>query len=68
MPMFDFRCQDCGHVFEELVSNSAAPPPCPKCESTKTLRMLSKFSVKTGGGGGSTSSYSPPKSNCTSFG
>lgn len=70
MPMFDFRCEACGHIFEELVSSSSQTPECPKCQSSKVARLLSRFSVRTGtSGGGSV----PPvggghKHSCNSFG
>lgn len=42
MPMYEYRCRDCGHAFEELRKlDDAASPPCPKCTSAKTERRLS---------------------------
>jgi putative FmdB family regulatory protein len=38
--IFEFECEECGHEFEELVDTKAKPPPCPKCESTKTRRIM----------------------------
>ena len=29
MPIYTFRCTRCEHVFEELQTISATPPPCP---------------------------------------
>ena len=32
MPMFEYACPNCGHVFEKLVlARSAKTPECPKC-------------------------------------
>jgi len=31
MPMYDFKCQVCGHVFERLVKMDAPPPACERC-------------------------------------
>ncbi len=69
MPMFDFRCDACGHVFEELVTSSAQVPECPKCHSSKVARLLSRFAVRTGG----TTTAAPAsgggrKHSCNSFG
>ena len=34
MPLLKFKCCDCGHVFDELVSSSAtANVACPSCEA-----------------------------------
>ena len=39
MPIYDFRCVKCGHVFELLVRTTALPP-CPECKGA-TKRLLS---------------------------
>ena len=31
MPIFVYRCADCGHTFERLVPRDAAAPECPAC-------------------------------------
>lgn len=31
MPIYDFRCPDCGHVFEKIVASSASKAECSKC-------------------------------------
>jgi putative FmdB family regulatory protein len=31
MPMYDFRCTKCEHVFEEVTKSDAPPPACPQC-------------------------------------
>lgn len=42
MPIREFLCRDCGHVYEELVSqNAIETEPCPQCESTKTEKLIS---------------------------
>jgi putative FmdB family regulatory protein len=51
MPLFDFACRGCGHVFEDLITNAEAAAPtavaiaCPKCGDTETERQLGRFSV-----------------------
>jgi putative FmdB family regulatory protein len=43
MPLFEFCCNQCGAVFEELVFGKDEPtPPCPKCGSVRTGRLLSR--------------------------
>lgn len=43
MPIYEYRCEACSERFEELVSASAAPPPCPACGSTAVARLFSSF-------------------------
>ena len=50
MPIYEFRCNDCGHVFTEFFrqmsgANEGATPPCPECGSSATRRKLSSFSL-----------------------
>ena len=55
MPAYDFRCLDCGAVFEVRMSMSeyggAASPPCPMCASAQVERAYTAVSVLTGGRG-----------------
>jgi putative FmdB family regulatory protein len=51
MPMYEYRCADCGREFEELVSmNERKNPPCPSCGSSKTEKKLSVISGFSPGG------------------
>jgi putative FmdB family regulatory protein len=48
MPLFDFRCRGCGHVFEALVRpQDAAAPHCPSCQSADLERQLATFAVSS---------------------
>lgn len=57
MPIFEYRCNKCGHEFEHLVfSSDKQGPTCPKCRSSKVKKMMSAASVRahgipTGSGG-----------------
>ena len=31
MPLYDFKCRDCNHIWEVRQSSEAEPPPCPEC-------------------------------------
>src|SRR3954466_13844315 len=45
MPTYDYRCNACGHTFDELQSFSEPPlTKCPKCKKKKLERLF-------GGGG-----------------
>ena len=63
MPLYEFRCAKCGHVFEELVMAGAAGRErlqCPACASARVKKVLSTFATggmaadapPCGGGGG----------------
>jgi putative FmdB family regulatory protein len=47
MPIFDFRCGDCGHVFDELVKSADATGAvaCAKCGSKRVERLVSAFAA-----------------------
>lgn len=51
MPIYEYRCQTCGHEFEKLQRISDRPiKKCPDCGgATEKLFSLSSFSL-TGGG------------------
>lgn len=53
MPIYEYRCQNCGRKFEKLrkIADADAELPCPYCESEEVARVLSSFA--TGGGCGS---------------
>lgn len=50
MPIYAFKCDKCGHEFEELVSRMSATAPCPKCSSAKVSKMLTAPADYRGGG------------------
>jgi len=41
MPIYEYKCEDCGTVNEVLTQRSAAAPPCPQCGSRKVRKALS---------------------------
>ena len=59
MPLYEYRCQDCGHRFEVLqkMGEGADGLTCPKCSHAKVEKLLSTFaSAAPAGGGFSTAS------------
>ena len=46
MQLFDFRCQQCDHVFEDWDnSDGDAKPICPECSSPDTKRLISSLRI-----------------------
>jgi putative FmdB family regulatory protein len=46
MPMFEYACPHCGHVFEKLVSNrNQDPPECPRCGYKRVDQKFSAFAT-----------------------
>ena len=45
MPVYEFRCGDCGRKFSALVGMTAEPDDelCPHCGSTQTQKLVSRF-------------------------
>jgi putative FmdB family regulatory protein len=42
MPIYEYRCPDCGEVYEKLVMTMGAPtPPCPSCGGTASEKIFS---------------------------
>ncbi|MCC6538025.1 MAG: zinc ribbon domain-containing protein [Bryobacterales bacterium] len=51
MPIFEYRCEDCGTQFEKLVRNSDAEPPhCPSCGEAHLEQQLSTFAAHANAG------------------
>lgn len=50
MPIYEFRCRKCKHLFEVLFRSrdEKTAVACPECKSTRTQRMMSAFSGKIG--------------------
>ena len=55
MPIYEYKCKDCGKDFETLVMGSYKPE-CPECKSLDLERQMSKcgFVSKSQGPGGQT--------------
>lgn len=68
MPIFEYRCNDCGEDFEKLVFGST-PVRCPKCNSRSVKKKFSTFGmrgveIKGGGSSGCGSCSSSSCSTC----
>jgi putative FmdB family regulatory protein len=60
MPLYEYRCKDCGEEFEKQLrfAEADALPVCPKCSSARTQKKLSRVMsfVASGAAGGASSS------------
>jgi len=63
MPIYEYRCQECGEITEALVSmGEKADVACSKCGSRKVERKLSTFAARgssSASTGGATSDSCP---------
>lgn len=52
MPLYDYQCEKCGHMFEVMQSFSDAPiSQCPECKAKKVQRLISRPALHFKGGG-----------------
>ena len=54
MPIFEFRCLDCGNIFEKLfmASDADVDLDCPECKCQSCERVVSRSSYAIGAGPG----------------
>ncbi|MBI4825333.1 MAG: zinc ribbon domain-containing protein [Nitrospirae bacterium] len=45
MPIYEYRCNECGEEFEKLVMGKDAAISCPKCDSKDVTKKLSVFGL-----------------------
>lgn len=52
MPIYEYRCQNCGHVLERLQRMSDDPlTDCPACGEAQLKRLISAAAFRLKGGG-----------------
>lgn len=49
MPIYEYKCEKCGHEFEEIIIGSGEDVVCPSCGSGETGRLMSCCRHKNGG-------------------
>lgn len=59
MPIFNFKCEKCGKLFETLLKNRSEEAECPACGSKELLPAPNRISV-----GRSNSNSCPAQSLC----
>lgn len=50
MPLYEYQCRECGHVFSLRLSieeHEKKRPKCPKCDSRKLEHRYGSFFAKT---------------------
>jgi putative FmdB family regulatory protein len=46
MPIFEYKCPQCGYINEVLVKSAESKPPaCPECGYKKTEKQFSNFAA-----------------------
>ena len=61
MPIFEYRCGECGHVTAFLEkAGRRGPHACEECGSRQTEKLFSTFAPQSG------SSPAPPRAGCQS--
>lgn len=55
MPIYEFRCLSCNHIFEllSLAQNDTVELKCPQCQAPEVERVLSRVSHVIGSSSGS---------------
>lgn len=68
MPLYEYRCNTCGQVFEKMLRWSEADrsPACPHCQGQDTSKKMSTFAST--GSSSSSGSVSYSSSGCGSSG
>jgi len=59
MPLYEYRCEGCGHEFEELVFGGETPD-CPRCGAAEPHKLMSAHTV----GKSRAASPPPPCGSC----
>ncbi|MBU0712061.1 zinc ribbon domain-containing protein [bacterium] len=59
MPVFDYKCKNCGKVYEELIMSCSIPDAdvkCPECGSYQSVKQMSAPSIGGSSSGSSANS------------
>ena len=61
-PRFDWKCHDCGLIFERKIAKDEKPPVCPYCESINVSKQPPLITVHFKGSGWTTKGNAPNES------
>lgn len=45
MPLYEFRCEDCGVLFEDMVDQSDNPVSCEYCQGNRVKKLFPVFTT-----------------------
>ena len=46
MPIYTYKCKDCGEIFDFLMITKTEKPKCEKCGSEKLEKQITVFGVR----------------------
>lgn len=62
MPIYEYQCDECGHMFEKLKKRSdPEPQECPECGESEPRRVISQTGFQLKGSGWYVTDYKSPK-------
>lgn len=64
MPIFEYRCRECGEKFEAIVRVSSPRTVCKSCGSKKVEQLLSVFAVAGGSSTAAATAAEPGPCGC----
>ena len=64
MPIYEYRCLECGNTFEKIVSMNTKTMKCERCRSTRVEKLHSAFAVQTA----RSQSFEPASGGCSTCG
>jgi putative FmdB family regulatory protein len=47
MPIYEFKCNECGDKFSKIIIKKDALIECPKCKSNNVSKLMSAFKAST---------------------
>lgn len=54
MPVYEYKCENCNHIFEKLVfASDSEGIECPKCDGIRVKRLISSICYINSSGGDS---------------
>jgi len=70
MPIYEYRCEDCGNKFEKLVRRASDVPEieCPSCGQKHLAQELSTFAAHANGGAKAAEGPACPGGRCSNPG
>jgi len=68
MPIYEYRCEDCGTKFEKLVRRATDEPVCPSCGQKHLQQELSTFAAHSNGATKAAEMPSCPGGQCSNPG